>query len=119
VGGGRSTTSNRTRIKFVTDTLFLNEYQNDPMLQKYSVVIVDEAHERKIDTDIVFGIMKQCLRKRKDLKVITIKITIHISLGSCGHVHTRAPTGFGSGPKIFFSDPGRSLVSSRPGLILA
>lgn len=39
------------------------------MLKKYSIVIVDEAHERKIDTDIVFGIMKRCLKQRKDLKV--------------------------------------------------
>jgi len=69
VGGGRPITSHKTKVKFVTDTLFLNEYQNDRMLQKYSIVIVDEAHERKIDTDIVFGIMKQCLRIRKDLKV--------------------------------------------------
>jgi len=69
VGGGRPITSHKTKVKFVTDTLFLNEYQNDRMLQKYSIVIVDEAHERKIDTDIAFGIMKQCLKKRKDLKV--------------------------------------------------
>ena len=62
-------TSQKTKIKFVTDTLFLQEYQLDPTLNKYSVVIVDEAHERKIDTDIVFGIMKQCLRKRNDLQV--------------------------------------------------
>lgn len=62
-------TSQKTIIKFVTDTLFLQEYQLDPTLNKYSVVIVDEAHERKIDTDIVFGIMKQCLRKRSDLQV--------------------------------------------------
>lgn len=69
VGGGRSITSDRTKIKFVTDTLFLNEYQTDRMLQKYAIVIVDEAHERKIDTDIVFGIMKRCLKTREDLKV--------------------------------------------------
>jgi HrpA-like RNA helicase len=69
VGGGRSITSERTKIKFVTDTLFLNEYDDDPNLEKYSIVIVDEAHERKIDTDIVFGIMKKSLRKRKDLQV--------------------------------------------------
>lgn len=80
MGGGRSTTSNKTKIKFVTDTFFLNEYQNDQMLQTYSVVIVDEAHERKIDTDIVFGIMKLCLRKRRDLKVSYFETESYIIL---------------------------------------
>ncbi|UJR12418.1 hypothetical protein I4U23_016594 [Adineta vaga] len=80
VGGGRPTTSNKTKIKFVTDTLFLNEYQNDSMLRNYSVVIIDEAHERKIDTDIVFGIMKLCLRKRKDLKLVVMSATLDMKL---------------------------------------
>ncbi|CAM4970396.1 unnamed protein product [Rotaria socialis] len=80
VGGGRPTTSHSTKIKFVTDTLFLNEFQHSPMLPQYSIVIVDEAHERKIDTDIVFGLMKQCLRKRKDLKLIVMSATLDIDL---------------------------------------
>ncbi|CAF3366018.1 unnamed protein product [Rotaria sp. Silwood2] len=80
VGGGRPTTSKRTKIKFVTDTLFLNEYKNDPMLLKYSVVLVDEAHERKIDTDIVLGLMKQCLKKRKDLKLVVMSATLDMDL---------------------------------------
>jgi HrpA-like RNA helicase len=76
VGGRRpESTSDTTKIKFVTDTLFLKEYQEDPSLQSYSVVIIDEAHERKIDTDLALGIMKQCLERRKDLKVKFCKIS--------------------------------------------
>ena len=64
----------------MTDTLFLNEYNRDRRLQNYSIVIVDEAHERKIDTDIVFGIMKRCLRQRKDLKLIIMSATLDVDL---------------------------------------
>ena len=71
MGGRRpESTSNKTMIKFITDTIFLKEYQGDPLLQNYSVIIIDEVHERKIDTDLAIGIMKKCLRKRKDLKVM-------------------------------------------------
>ncbi len=41
----------------------------DPMLQAYTLVIVDEAHERRVDTDLLFGAMKLCLNRRSDLKV--------------------------------------------------
>ena len=47
----------------------MKEYKEDPLLRNYSIVIIDEAHERKVDTDIAFGIMKQILKKRSDLKV--------------------------------------------------
>ncbi|CAF3991629.1 unnamed protein product [Rotaria sordida] len=80
VASGEPITSSRTKIKFVTDTVFLNEYQNSPMLEQYSVVVIDEAQERKIDTDIVLGLMKQCLRKRKDLKLIVMSSTIDTCL---------------------------------------
>ena len=47
----------------------LREAMTDPLLKKYSVLIFDEAHERTLHTDILFGLMKQLLRKRKDLRV--------------------------------------------------
>ncbi|CAF1289976.1 unnamed protein product, partial [Rotaria sp. Silwood1] len=77
---GEPTTSSRAKIKFVTDTVFLNEYQNSPILEQCSVVIVDEAQERTIDTDIVLGLMKECLRKRKDLKLIVMFATLDTRL---------------------------------------
>ena len=53
----------------MTDAILLNEYHKDRKLSNYSIVIVDEAHERRIDTDILFGIMKTCLEERRNIKV--------------------------------------------------
>jgi HrpA-like RNA helicase len=61
--------SDSTKIRFVTDSVLLNNYHADPTLSSYSIVIIDEAHERRVDTDLLFGIMKLCLRQRPDIKV--------------------------------------------------
>ena len=53
----------------MTDGIMLREAMTDPLLKKYSVLIFDEAHERTLHTDILFGLMKQLLRKRQDLRV--------------------------------------------------
>lgn len=72
MGACRPLASGRTRIRFVTDAVLLNEYQADPMLRAYTIVIIDEAHERHVDTDLLFGAMKLCLSKRSDIKVSVI-----------------------------------------------
>jgi len=67
-----------TKIKFMTDGILLAEAQRDPMLQIYDTVILDEAHERSINIDLVAGILKRLLRKRKDLKVIVTSATMEV-----------------------------------------
>eukprot|EP00127_Corallochytrium_limacisporum_P004187 Clim_evm132s157 gene=Clim_evmTU132s157 len=57
--------SQSTRIKFVTDGMLLREAQQDPLLSKYSVVLLDEVHERTVDTDIVLGILRDILEREK------------------------------------------------------
>jgi ATP-dependent RNA helicase DDX35 len=66
-----------SQINYVTDGMLLREATlADPLLSKYSVVIVDEAHERSINSDTVLGLLKKICRKRKDLRVIICSATI-------------------------------------------
>ena len=69
-------TSPQTRIKFMTDGMLLREFLSDRTMAKYSVVILDEAHERTVRTDILFGLLKDVQRTRPDLKIIVMSATI-------------------------------------------
>lgn len=65
-----------TRIKFLTDGVLLREMMDDPLLTKYSVIMVDEAHERSISTDIVLGLLKKIQKRRPELRLIISSATI-------------------------------------------
>lgn len=69
-------TSPETKIKYMTDGMLLRECLIDPDMKQYSVVMLDEAHERTIHTDVLFGLMKQAVQKRSELKLIVTSATL-------------------------------------------
>jgi ATP-dependent RNA helicase DHX8/PRP22 len=70
------TTSSDTIIKYQTDGMLMREYLADNDLKRYSVLMLDEAHERTIHTDVLFGLLKDLCRRRPDLKIIVTSATL-------------------------------------------
>ncbi|KAJ7229174.1 P-loop containing nucleoside triphosphate hydrolase protein [Mycena pura] len=69
-------TSPETRIKYMTDGMLQRESLIDPLLSSYSVIMLDEAHERTISTDVLFGLLKKTVKRRPDLKLIVTSATL-------------------------------------------
>ncbi|KAK4618316.1 Pre-mRNA-splicing factor ATP-dependent RNA helicase prp22 [Fulvia fulva] len=69
-------TSENTKIKYMTDGIMQREILLDPELNKYSVIMLDEAHERTIATDVLFGLLKKTLKRRPDMKLIVTSATL-------------------------------------------
>lgn len=69
-------TSEKTVLKYMTDGMVLREMLSDPKLESYSVLMVDEAHERTLSTDILLGIFKDLVRLRSDLKLLISSATL-------------------------------------------
>lgn len=69
-------TSPATKIKYMTDGMLLREILQDPDLKKYSVIMLDEAHERTIATDTLFALLKKTVKHRPELKIIVTSATL-------------------------------------------
>jgi ATP-dependent helicase HrpA len=70
--------SEATRLVLMTDGLLLAELNSDPDLRRYDTLIVDEAHERSLNVDLLFGVIKRLLPRRPDLKVIITSATLAV-----------------------------------------
>ncbi|ORX44750.1 P-loop containing nucleoside triphosphate hydrolase protein [Hesseltinella vesiculosa] len=79
---GETKVSKQTRLQFVTTGVLLRRLQSDPMLQGISHVMVDEVHERSVDSDFLLVLLRQLMEKRKDIKIILMSATINQKLFS-------------------------------------
>ncbi|EKD19166.1 pre-mRNA splicing factor ATP-dependent RNA helicase prp16 [Drepanopeziza brunnea f. sp. 'multigermtubi' MB_m1] len=91
-------TSRETSIKYMTDGVLLRESLNEPDLDRYSCVIMDEAHERALNTDVLMGLFKKVLARRRDLKLIVTSATMNSK---------RFSDFYGGAPEFFI--PGRTF----------
>ncbi len=69
-------TSRGTRLKLMTDGILLAEIGRDRLLTRYDAIIIDEAHERSLNIDVILGYLRQILPQRPDLKIIITSATI-------------------------------------------
>ena len=78
--GGNIQERKTTGIVYATDHVILNECLKDPMLSKYSCIIIDEAHERSLYSDLLLGMIKKSLAQRPELRVVITSATIDPAL---------------------------------------
>lgn len=69
-------TSEKTILKYMTDGMLMREFLGEPDLASYSVMIIDEAHERTLQTDVLFGLVKDIARYRSDIKLLISSATL-------------------------------------------
>ncbi|KAK9464958.1 pre-mRNA-splicing factor ATP-dependent RNA helicase prp16 [Lipomyces arxii] len=91
-------TSTETVIKYMTDGVLLRESLQESDLDKYSCIIMDEAHERALNTDVLMGLFREILARRRDLKLIVTSATMNAD---------RFSQFYGNAPQ--FTIPGRTF----------
>jgi ATP-dependent helicase HrpA len=75
-------TDPRTRIKIMTDGILLQEIKADRSLSRYSLIMVDEAHERSLNIDFILGLLKRVLEERPEFKIVISSATINAEIFS-------------------------------------
>lgn len=66
----------RTKVKYLTEGLLIREMLGDPLLRQYSVIMLDEVHERTVNSDMLMALLRKIIKKRKNLKLIVSSATM-------------------------------------------
>ncbi|KAI9280775.1 P-loop containing nucleoside triphosphate hydrolase protein [Sporodiniella umbellata] len=113
---GETKVSAETRLQFVTTGVLLRRIQNDPTLKGVSHVMIDEVHERSIDSDFLLIILRKVLEKRKDLKVVLMSATLNQALFSdyFGGVPVIEIPGFTHPVQDFFLEDILTSINNQP-----
>lgn len=69
-----------TKVKYMTEGILLGEMHSDPLLKRYSTIVLDEVHERSINIDLIMALLLPILEKRQDLKLIVMSATLDTQL---------------------------------------
>jgi ATP-dependent RNA helicase DDX35 len=104
-----------TKIVFCTDGVLLRELMDDPLLTKYGVVMVDEAHERSLASDALLGLLKKIQRRRPDLRVVIASATIQAETFAEFFDTRDVPLKPALGPAALA--PGARVPSREPGIV--
>ncbi|KAF4084842.1 hypothetical protein AMELA_G00110770 [Ameiurus melas] len=103
--------STDTILRYCTDDVLLRELMSDPLLEHYGVVVIDQAHERTVSTDLLMALLREVLLQRTELRVVLLSVTpashtLLTHFRGAAHLHVEAPCS----PEVLYS--GRDSTES-------